>query len=85
MNAPMDFYDISSHFWDNVTYTNDRAGNQIIPEEFEVRFIFEGVLLTCVTIFGLVTNVIAIIVLLRCVNFLAVMYTPLRSNLSGRN
>ena len=35
------------------------------PEGFEFRFIYEGVLLTCVTMFGLVSNVIAVVVLLR--------------------
>ena len=69
----MDFHDISTHFWDNVTFTNDSVDIVLIPEAFEVRFIFEGVLLTCVTMFGLVSNVIAIIVLLRLVNFLVMM------------
>ena len=36
-----------------------------VPEGFEFRFIYEGVLLTAVTMFGLVSNVIAVIVLLR--------------------
>ena len=36
-----------------------------VPEGFEFRFIYEGVLLTCVTMFGLVSNVIAVVVLLR--------------------
>ena len=68
MDAQMDFYDNSTHLWDNVTYNNNSVGIQMISEGFYVRFIFQGVLLTCVTIFGLVSNVIAIIVLLRLVN-----------------
>ena len=54
---------------DNVTRVNNESVGvptaTAVPEGFEFRFIYEGVLLTCVTMFGLVSNVIAVIVLLR--------------------
>ena len=65
----MEFLDNSTHHVDNATHTNESADIQTVPEGFEFRFIYEGILLNCVTVFGLVTNVIAVIVLLRLVNF----------------
>ena len=54
---------------DNITrFLNESVGAPAAaaaPEGFEFRFIYEGVLLTCVTMFGLVSNVIAVVVLLR--------------------
>ena len=54
---------------DNITrFLNESVGAPAaaaVTEGFEFRFIYEGVLLTCVTMFGLVSNVIAVVVLLR--------------------
>ena len=56
---------------DNATRFNNASVGSVpviptdFPEGFEFRFIYEGVLLTCVTMFGLVSNVIAVVVLLR--------------------
>ena len=52
---------------DNVTHPhNESVGSALtVPEGYEFRFIYEGVLLTCVSMFGIVSNVIAVVVLLR--------------------
>ena len=52
---------------------NDTSSNDTLCENihiidgygFDFRFIFEGVLLTTVTVFGLASNTVAVIVLLR--------------------
>ena len=49
----------------NTRFLNESVGAPAAGEGFEFRFIYEGVLLTCVTMFGLVSNVIAVVVLLR--------------------
>ena len=69
MDGPIEFHESKARRVDNVTYINESVGIQMVPEGFEFRFMYEGVLLTCVTMFGLVSNVIAVIVLLRSVNF----------------
>ena len=51
--------------WENISHANESVS--AYPDGFEFRFIYEGILLTCVSMFGLVSNIIAVIVLLRFV------------------
>ena len=63
MTGSMDLYETADR--KNISHTNENVSISVYPDGFEFRFIYEGVLLTCVSMFGLVSNIIAVIVLLR--------------------